>query len=147
MAGESHIAFAAKFRKRRGFGFAELFLFGRIHHAGDRLVHDIAQLEFGINKVVAGEQISIVLEGEAFSAIFEKQAESRAMAGPNAERDIEHLHENLAHIPPHPSVKNGNQKVAIHFAGYTPASDGGFRLPWLWRLGVVEASGFLARRG
>jgi hypothetical protein len=31
-------------------------------------------LEFGINKVVAGEQISIVLKGEALTAIFEKQA-------------------------------------------------------------------------
>jgi len=58
----------------RGFGLAELFLLGRIHHAGDRLVHDISQLEFGINKVVAGEQISIVLKGEALTAIFEKQA-------------------------------------------------------------------------
>ena len=55
MAGESHIALAAKFRQCRGFGLAEFFLFGRIHHASDRLVHDISQLEFGINKMIAGE--------------------------------------------------------------------------------------------
>jgi hypothetical protein len=87
-----------------------------------------------------------VLEGEALTEIFEKEVESRAVARTDAEGDIEHLHKNLTHIPPHPGIKDGNQKIAIHLARDTPPRDGGFRLPWLGRLGVSEADGFLAGR-
>ena len=85
-----------------------------------------------------------MLEGEAFSAIFEKKAESWAVARPDAEGDIEHLHEDLAHIAPHPGVEDGDQKIAIRLAGDTPPRDGGFRLPGLGGLGVIEAGGFPA---
>ena len=85
-----------------------------------------------------------MLEGEALTAIFEKQAESRAVARPDAEGDIEHLHEDLAHIAPHPCVEDGDQKIAIRLAGDTPPRDGRFRLPRLGRLGVIEACGFSA---
>ena len=54
---------------------AELGLLGGGDHVAEGLVHDVAEFEFGVDEVVAGVEVAVVFEGEAFAAGFGEDAE------------------------------------------------------------------------
>ncbi len=53
VASEAHFAFAAILRQRVELIRAELLLLGGVHHCQQRIFHDVAELVFRINKMVA----------------------------------------------------------------------------------------------
>jgi hypothetical protein len=60
--------------KSPGLRQTERLLLGRLYHVTKRAVEDVAKFVLGIDEVVAGEDIAIVLYGERLSAILKKHA-------------------------------------------------------------------------
>ena len=76
------------------------------------LLHDISQLVVGINKVVAGVHIAVVLDRQRRAALGRKDAERLRHAVPRLQRNIEDLHIDAAYILYHPIVKDLLQEFA-----------------------------------
>ena len=62
---------------------------------------------FGIDKVVAREYISVVFHHTCVATFLGHGAHSGWNSDPICQRCVEKLHEIVAHIMPHPLVKDG----------------------------------------
>src|SRR6185312_4046074 len=94
-------------------GGAEAALLGRADERLHGRLHDVAQLIFRIDEVVAGVEVSVVLDGEGHAAVFAEDAEALRHSEPALESYIEDLDEGLADVAADPLVKDGAQKFAV----------------------------------
>src|SRR5690348_3734135 len=112
VAGKAHVAFAAVARKGIALIEAELHLLRRGDHRCQRILHDVAEPVFRIDKVIARVEIAIVLHGHGGAARFAEDAETGGNAKPCFESDVENLDVITSYVIAHPFVENCAEKVA-----------------------------------
>ena len=89
IAGERICAFPALSGKGVELVEAEFLLLLGEDHSRTGSLHDVAELVFGIDVVIAGIQAAIVLQRDAFAAEFVINAELRFLAHPLGHRGFE----------------------------------------------------------
>ena len=113
VTGEAHVAFPAVTRQRIPLVLAEFELLGRGHQLDHVSCPDVAQQVVGLDKVVARVQIAVVLDGQPRAAgLVEDAHPGGGHAQPVAQRRLEGLHEDPAHIVAHPLVEDGAEETA-----------------------------------
>ena len=91
----------------------EFLLASRTDHFDQRDLFKVAQTIARLHVVITGEEITVVFHGQGRAAGLFKNAEARPMACIASKRNIKNLHEDPAHIMPHPLLKYLNQKSAV----------------------------------
>ena len=74
---------------------------------------DVAEQVIGLDEVVAGVHVSVVLHRERQSARLAVHAHSRGLAHEVRERRVEHLHVHVADVVPHPVLEDVDQEPAV----------------------------------
>ena len=77
----------------------------------------------GIDTVVAGIDIAVVLDDERAAALLRMDADRRRVADPGIEGPLEVHDKDLAHIVTDPFLVDGNEKVAVLLGNDRPGSD------------------------
>ena len=89
------------------------------------LVLDVAQQIVGFDKVVAGVEVAVVLDGQARAAGLVEDAHARRIhAQPVAQRRLEGLHVDLADIVAHPFVEDDAEEAAKLLGQHRTVGDG-----------------------
>lgn len=115
IAGESPFAGLTLASEEAFLVRAKLELRITIQHRSERLLHQIAEFEFGENVVVAGKDIAVVLDGGGVAAGGSHRAKAAFHSHPSGEGGVEHLYENVTHVFRHPFVKNATEKFSPRF--------------------------------
>ena len=123
IACEAHIAMAAKSGQRITFCTAKLLLLVRLNQRCKRIIHNVAELVLGIDIMIAGIHVAVVLEHQRLSAGFSKDAETRRHAQPEFERHIEELNKTFPDIVSHPLVKNCAEETSENIRLNRPIGD------------------------
>ena len=77
-----------------------------------------------IHEVVAGVEVSAVLEGRSPAAGLRKDAQRRGLAEPDTESDVEDLDEDSPDVQANPLVEYPYQKLAVLLSGDGAARHG-----------------------
>ncbi len=92
---------------------SELLLLGRASYTGHASLHYIAQKVSRLHKVIARVHIPVMLHGQGRSAGLGEGADAGRRSRPGGQSHIEDLDEYAAHIPLHPFIEDGYQKLAV----------------------------------
>ena len=122
-AGCQRLAFSAPAWQRSFFSHAEPRFAGPLNHLRQQIGNDIAETVFGIDTVVAGIDIAVVLKNNRTAARARMDADRRRVANPSIEHPLEIHHENLAHIMTNPFFVESDQKVTVFFRYDRPGSN------------------------
>ena len=93
-----------------GGGVASLI---RSHEIDHRSEVDVSEEVVGLNEVVAGVQVPIVLEGKGEPARLGEDAQARGLTVPVRKGDVEHLNVHAAYVVLHPLVEDLDEELAI----------------------------------
>ena len=83
IVGKSHLALLAIFWQCIVLRLTKLDLLRRFSHFPQSLLHDVAEAIFGIDKVITGIEVSVMLDGERGTAGFAKNAQAGFHAQPH----------------------------------------------------------------
>lgn len=86
---------------------------GGVDEVGEGIFHDVAEVVFGIDVVVAGIEVAVVFEGESVAASFAEDTEGGVHAGPCFEGGIEHLDEDFSDVFPDPFVEDVGEEFSV----------------------------------
>ena len=95
-----------------------------LHHFRDAVLADVAQQVLGVNKVITGIEVAVVLEDGVLAAGLAIDAEPRGDAAPAGERGVEEVDVVLADIAPDPFVEDVTHEFAEGDITDTPAGQG-----------------------
>ena len=124
VTGKTHIALQTITRQRVPLVLAEFYLLGRRHQLDHVLFLDVAQEVVRLDKVVARVEITVVLDGQPRAAGLVEDAHPRsAHAQPVAQRCLEGLHVDAAHVVAHPLVEDGAEETAELLRQHRPLRD------------------------
>ncbi len=110
VTGKAHLALATVARQRVKFVPAELPLPVRTYELNQGHVLYVAQKVLGLDEVIAGVEITVVLQRERVPAGLGEDAHRRRPADPGSQGRVKHLNEDAAHVPSHPFIENLDQK-------------------------------------
>ena len=75
---------------------------------------DVAELEAWLDEMVAGVEVAVVLQRRSVAAGRRMDAQQVA-AEEGLQRDVEELHEHLAHVVAHPFLEHVDEEAAVLF--------------------------------
>lgn len=101
-AGKQPFAAAARIRQGRPLGQSEAGQCRRSGGLPQGDVQDVAQAPLGIDKMVAGVDIPVVLDGQVAAAALAEGTDARLHPAPGGKGRIEGQDKILPDIPPHP---------------------------------------------
>ena len=113
-----HFAILALLCEQVAFVITELALLRRRHHLQESRLMDVAEKVFRLNEMVAGVEITVVLQRRSVPAGWGVDAQQVA-AKKGLERHIEHLNKHFAHIMANPLLEDVDEELAV-----LPAADG-----------------------
>jgi len=77
-----------------------------------RALHDVSEPVLGIDEMVAGVEVAVVLDRQRPPAPRRKYAQALGISAQDFERNIGNLHKRAADIVPHPLVEHAGEKLA-----------------------------------
>ena len=113
VAGEQVLALPAVSRQRVGFGLPERALLFRSHELADRGLEDVAEQVRRVDEVVAGVDVTVVLESDTLAARRTQNAQRRETTQLGGEHAVEELDEHLADVVSHPLVEDRREELAV----------------------------------
>ena len=116
---------AAEAFRRQGIPFVdpELHLPGRLHHGPDGRFSDISEPVLGVDEVVAGVEIPVVLDDGVPAAGAVVGAGTGRHAAPVRQGGIEQAYESPSHIIPHPVIEDVAHELAEAQGGNRPGGE------------------------
>ena len=123
MAGEADVAVEAVLRKGVPLVETELRLLRRRDEAQHVFFLDVPQPVARLDEVVAGVDVTGVLEREGEPARLRMDAQRGRLADPVRERDVEHLHVDLSHVASNPFLEDVDEEAAVLLAGHAAIGD------------------------
>ena len=90
---------------------AELLLFRRVHHGGERLGVDVAEVVFRKHEVVAGVDIAVELHHARVTTLPGQGAYPRLLADPVGQGGVEQLDKQFTHVLLDPLVEDGAKEL------------------------------------
>src|SRR5271166_3446543 len=112
VAEQAHAALAALFGEPVALVVAEFAHLRRGDKIDERSRRDVAELLPRLDEMVAGIDITVVLEGGSIAAGRGMDAE-KMPAEIGLERHVEELDEHASHVAPHPFLENVDEKAAV----------------------------------
>src|SRR6185312_11861816 len=112
VAGEADFALVAVAGQGVALGGSEAALLGRADERLHGRLHNVAQLIFRIDEVVAGVEVAVVLEGEGHAAVLAENTKALRHSEPAFESYVEDLDEGLADVAADPLVEDGAQEFS-----------------------------------
>ena len=113
LANETDFAVSAVLGQRVSLVCPKFSLECRIHHVSNRRIYDISKMVSRKNVVVAGVEITVVLNRHRIAAGFAENAEAWIVTHPCLECNVEDLYVDFPDVVHHPLVKNSTQKLAV----------------------------------
>ena len=113
VAGEANVAVEAVLRQLVALVEPELHLLLRRDELEHVLFLDVAEAEPRLDEMIAGVEVASVLERERSPTSLGMDAEAGWLADPVRERDVEHLHVDLADVPPDPFLEHVDEEPAV----------------------------------
>ena len=112
ITGEQHFALAAVLGQAVELVLSEFTLLVRRNQLDQVSLLNIAQQECWLDEVVAGVQVAVVFQGEGVAAGGLEDAQA-GLAHPVCQCGVKGLHEDLAHVAPHPLVEDGDEEMPV----------------------------------
>lgn len=112
ITGEQHFTITAVLGQAVELVLAEFTLLVRANQLDQVSLFNIAQQERRFDEVVAGVQVAVVFQGQGVAAGGLEDAQA-GLAHPVCQGCVEGLHEDLANIPAHPLIEDGDQEAPV----------------------------------
>jgi len=126
MTGEAHITVLAVERQRVALIGPELALLRRGHQLQHMFLTDVAQQIVGLDKMITGVEIAIVLHGQRVAAGFIENANPRGgHLQPVGQGRLKGLDKHPAHVMHHPFIEDGAEELPKLLGPDRPVGDGG----------------------
>lgn len=119
-ARSQHFTLLTGLRQAGKFIPTELFLLRGINHLRKAVLMDIAEMKFGVNIVIAGINITIVLNDDRAPAGGLMVTHRSGRANKVGEGPFNVHHENFTDVALNPTVKNRGKKLTIGFRANGP---------------------------
>lgn len=128
VAGPPDRALDALARQRGALGPTELALESRGEHGPEVIGRHVAQPVAGLDVVVAGVHVAVVLHRQGIPALGSVHAQA-VLPEQRPQRDVEILHEHATDVAGDPLVEDGGEEPAVLLGGHRPAGHPAARLP------------------
>jgi len=115
LTSRQHLTLPAPARQCFLLGDAEARLQRALHHARKFIGRDIAQSVLGIDAMITGKNITVMLYDHGTTTGLGMNADRRRIADPGIKRPLKVHDKDLANILSDPFLENGNEKIAVFF--------------------------------